>query len=302
MKKHIHVLCIASILIIAFLAGCGHLAAADSSDDKMLQVTEQIAFATETVPVDTDDAMLATFESDYQEADVMGLPTVDDETYLSEIQTAYSLAELTDFFGDYDNVNDYYYSDHAKHITLEQANEAFPIEVLRSGKYAVYRVTEGGYFFVFFHWKLLVADLDKYDPSDDPWGRWEEAPVYEADFCLYLDVLPGIELFSSIEPGVSTGQDVLNVDNRTVFGLFLSSYTYSHTLLSDGSILEIIYQDHDDLETENYYQTLTVDTMRVYHQSELSKVWRRDSNSITILVFVLPKDIKAVSQSSQNHQ
>lgn len=301
MKKLFISLCIAIILIVAFLSGCGSLSTTILSDDTMEQADEQSAFATGTAPDITEDSMLSTFDSNFQESDASGLPTVDDEPDLSVIQTTYSLSDLTAFFGNHAvRVYDVLKSDHEKTITLEQANEAFPIEVLRSGRYAVYRVTEGGFFFVFFNWVLTEDDLDKFDPRDNPWGRWEEAPVYVVGDSFFMDVLPNIESFSSIEPGVSTAQDVLNVENRTVFGLALSSCTYSHTLLSDGSILEISYQDQSDIETDNFYQRLIVDTIQVYQQSELSKDLSRDTNHLTILVFVLPQDIEAVQNARQS--
>lgn len=113
-------------------------------------------------------------------------------------------------------------------LSFGEVNEQFPIEVIRSGGYSVYQVSQGGYFYVFW-----VKPFD-----GDPDSTDLEPSVY---FSAYLPSGLDPSAFDSLTPGVSTAEDVKSIDPSFELNFLQSRGTFSYSFLSEESVLEIEY-------------------------------------------------------------
>ena len=154
--------------------------------------------------------------------------------------TAYSLSELEAFFGNANRQLRIVNEDPCDELIKEQVEESFPGGISRSPNYVVYRVAEGGYYFVFY--------MPAYAGSEKPEGSLtliypleEAAEVVRSSY--YLPALPSFEEFSALEVGHSTAQDVIALSSATDFSFFLSSGIYSYSLLRDGCVAKICYDN-----------------------------------------------------------
>lgn len=161
----------------------------------------------------------------------------DDSVPLSQIITkAYSLQELTDFFGEV-SANETCTMEQSAgtpDLTFETVNQKYPAECLRKNGYSVYKVAEGGCFYVF--WANELNSLSNQDAD----ATERTAIPY---FTAYISSLRSADDFDSIREGSSTAADVAEIDPAFELVLLMSSKTASYSLLNDGSILEICYYD-----------------------------------------------------------
>lgn len=152
----------------------------------------------------------------------------DTKTLESALTKEYDLNELRLFFKDSRaNENGVLGSDKPA-LMFREVDHRYPVEILRTGGYSVYRVRQGGYFYVF--WVTpLVGDADRSNG---------EPSVY---FSAYLasDISP--DLFDSITPGVSTAEDIRKIDPSFELSFLISNGTYSYSYLNDESVLQIEY-------------------------------------------------------------
>ena len=77
--------------------------------------------------------------------------------------TDYRLEDLYSFFGESSLNENLVFDNGTKIITLNQVNQAFPIECLRTGGdnfYTIYKVLEGGFFYVFWS-EALTNNIDE---------------------------------------------------------------------------------------------------------------------------------------------
>jgi hypothetical protein len=77
----------------------------------------------------------------------------DDSKALSELLTReYALQELKSFFGKVFTNETLVLGEEndAKYLTINTVHQKYPIECLRTNGYSVYKVREGGYFYVFW--------------------------------------------------------------------------------------------------------------------------------------------------------
>ena len=140
----------------------------------------------------------------------------------------YDLNELRLFFKDSRaNENGVLGSDKPA-LMFREVDHRYPVEILRTGGYSVYRVRQGGYFYVFWVTPLAGdADRSNGEPS-----------VY---FSAYLasDISP--DLFDSVTPGISTAEDIRKIDPSFELSFLISNGTYSYSYLNDESVLQIEY-------------------------------------------------------------
>lgn len=146
--------------------------------------------------------------------------TADDNSNISAINNDYSIKELKDFFQPYHidqlaNVKET--------LNINQANEQFPIELTRSKGYSIYKVSEGGVYYVFWIHSLV----DGVPPI-----------LY---FSAYSEDMKKETDFENIKIGNSTAKDVLIVDPNLEFNFMLSSGVYSYSFLKNDMILKIKY-------------------------------------------------------------
>lgn len=155
----------------------------------------------------------------------------DDSKALSEIlTTSYPLKELEDFFAGSLYEEDIYKDDVKKGKTLyiSDVNDKFPIECLRSTGCVVYKVTEGGYFYVFF---IRIEDFKTNQTID--------STVF---FYTYFNSGVIKENFDNIIDNVSTVRDVYKVDPSLELITYMSSRVCSCSLLKNNMVMEIDYE------------------------------------------------------------
>lgn len=160
----------------------------------------------------------------------------------------YDLDELTEFFG---NRTCHVSIIHKEDLPLRfrEVNERFPVEVVRPGDYTVYKVRQGGYFYVFWD-HTAVNDSFGYIPI----GESDNGIVYAT---AYLCKEKKAAAFESVIPGVSTAEDVRKIDPFLEMDFLRSTGTYSYSYLNKDMILEIKYKKavnidgYDDLIVED---------------------------------------------------
>ena len=162
---------------------------------------------------------------------------VENTTPLSKILTTeYTFEELQDFFRKASAEKYFLSSSSMLDVRIATANERFPIQCLRQTEsgvlYTVYKVAEGGLFYVFW-----TGVFDNANDATDVIVDWT------VDFTAYLPNT--IQLtqddFKSIIPGSTTAEDVASIDPNVELCFLLSSRTASYSLLKDGSVMEICY-------------------------------------------------------------
>ena len=167
----------------------------------------------------------------------------DDSKPLSQMLTTdYSLQELKNYFGELspNEVNIFCSNNNTTEMSIRKVNQDYPVECIRSAGYSVYKIREGGYYYVFW-----TKPIDSFS---------EQGAIQEADdayvYCTaYLSSLKKEVDFDSIVEGVSTADDVSNIDSGIEFVFNLSSKTPSYCLLDDGNIMEVCYVWDGDLNS-----------------------------------------------------
>lgn len=154
--------------------------------------------------------------------------SADDAVPLSTIlKMEYSLKELEDFFAN-TSLNEegvFGTADDTRNLTMREVHRKYPIECLRKNGYSVYKVKEGGYFYVFWC------------NSTSPDGTTDDVVFFTA----YISALKKLDDFDAIKEGISTAEDVCRIDPTSELVFLLSNKTPSYGLLDDGMVLEICY-------------------------------------------------------------
>ena len=151
----------------------------------------------------------------------------------------YALEDMLDFFEEKPSLGLGLLKESS--LTLAEVNDRFPLEILRRNRgcyYSVYKISEGGYYYVF--WNLPIStDAEKMSIPED-------SIVY---FSVYINNRNAEEVFDRIRIGIDSAADVYTIDPSMELNLLLSSSICSYSLLDDGAILEFRYiQDEDSSE------------------------------------------------------
>ena len=185
----------------------------------------------------------------------------DSEALEDIIHTEYHLDNLVSFFGlgsSYKLVNS---SEERKRLTISIVNNLFPIEIIRSNKYSVYKVIEGGLFFVF--WAIPI--------------NVKEEPI--VDFTAYISDKKDPSLFDKLIVGVNSAYDVRNIDPNSEMQLRLSRGIYSYSYVDKETLVEIMYCTNSE----------KADDLNHYIISRISVVRRENAPSYYRLI--LSKDL-----------
>lgn len=102
-------------------------------------------------------------------------------------------------------------------------------------RYTVYKVAEGGYFYVFWDALRINAKLRQQLPWEEAWSG----------NMLYVPQLRSKSDFDTLQVGVSTGADVTDIDPAGEFAFAGNKGYPSRHLLEDGSYIEILYEMAD---------------------------------------------------------
>lgn len=167
------------------------------------------------------------------------------EVSLSEFQFKheYSISELKAFFGELSLEERYEYSDNSDEIYMKNVNKKFPIEYAKvslneNQNYAVYKVKEGGYYYVF--WQRYKEYDDEMNVIYDGGLRFDKSVAMCAHY-LTPNCFCSVSDFDSLVIGESTAEDVAKIDPEFEMKFLFSSGERSFSYLNDGSIYTVYY-------------------------------------------------------------
>lgn len=155
---------------------------------------------------------------------------IDNDVSTEIMKNSYKLSKLNEYFECYYSYKGFNKDFESKTLEISEINNAYPLEIIRINKniiYTLYKVNEGGLFYVFF----TLTDEDEIVIKD----------------CVYIDELKMIDDFNTLENEHSTIDDVINISTATELKLNLSRGIFSYTLLKNNEILEIEYKEVDYL-------------------------------------------------------
>ena len=207
------------LLVGVLLWGCTEQTAGTTPTETILPTEKTIVTEVTTEP--EKQMKISFYESDLASAELISYPLEQLRSYFP-----YSSSVENNWCGAVENLDDYNY---------EKITAAFPSGALRvygtdeKCYYTVYKVQEGGWFYVF--WDAVRAAVPAESELPKPWSST----------MLYVSELKSYEDFAALEIGVSTGTDVTKIDPAGQFVFTLSNRTPSWHLLADGSVLEIEY-------------------------------------------------------------
>ena len=159
----------------------------------------------------------------------------DVKTLESNLTKEYDLNELISFFKGSNANESIGFGSTVSALRFSEVNYRYPVEILRTGGYSVYRVSQGGYFYVF--WIKPFATGTSQSNS--------EPSVY---FSAYLtsDISP--DLFDSLTPGISTAEDVQRIDPSFELSFLNSNGIFSYSYINDETILQIEYAYQENID------------------------------------------------------
>lgn len=165
---------------------------------------------------------------------------IDNSASIDElVDCEYELKDLYEYFGVIPYNENVIYSVAYESKSMADVNKKFSIECIRGeglSLYTVYRVKEGGYFYVF--WTC---------PTNLSSGADEES--VNVIYTAYIPALKEEKDFSAIINGESTAEDVANIDPSLELNFAVSSGVCSFTLLRDGKIMKIEYTAGDNVKS-----------------------------------------------------
>jgi len=141
------------------------------------------------------------------------------------LSTSYALEELWNFFAPH-NINTL---NSDGWLSYSDINQRFPIEITRSSGYSVYRVNEGGYYYIFW--------VNTYDP--DSLVKHEYPQMY---FSTYISSSVAVTDFSDVVPEENTLSDIILIDPYCELQYHLSSSICSFSYLTPETVQQISYK------------------------------------------------------------
>lgn len=156
-----------------------------------------------------------------------------EEINIKTIKREYDLDTLKKYFGEVSAMESSLFENlDYKSKNIKEVDEQFPIEILRynnSCLYSVYKVIDGGYYYVFYSISYKEDDINQKD-------------IMVTD-TFYITTPRTIEEFSSLIPNQSTYNDLIKISNTTELITIKSNELVSYTLIDDKVILKTTYNN-----------------------------------------------------------
>ena len=266
------------LLVCVPLVGCGFAA---SSIASTTQSTVTVSYPTEQenqyrLPFPTEPGPFVYEGAENYPMEAGGIK-VDNDTPLEELlHHSYPLDELLSFFKPFPAYNSgeaslYFYTawqierpntsadqGQIPYYYMDEIIECFPVECFRLNNrhyYIVYRVEEGGFFYVFFNPAYVMT----YNPDPNP--RMSTA--------IYINKPIKASAFSEVTIGKTTLQEIAEIDPSLEINFWFSRGPSSYSLLSDGSILVIDYQTKSE-EYESFLEKPSMDYRKLYYVTDVT--------------------------------
>lgn len=164
------------------------------------------------------------------------------------LSKSYSLSELLSFFKTRDINKASNKENDANSLLFSEVNARYPVEVFRSNGYCVYKVEEGGYFYVFW-----VMSINNTSPQ-----QISEPAVY---FSAYIPSNKSISDFEALQIGHNTAKDIEAIDPYFELCLLMSNGIFSYSFLNGETILQVEYDlngEYDGCESLTIKSITTV--------------------------------------------
>lgn len=171
--------------------------------------------------------------------------TDDNKSLETSLTNEYDLDELKSFFMGSNENEEIMFEVNSKMLTFSEVNRRYPVEVLRTGGYSVYKVSQGGYFYVFWV-SQSIGNTQNSEPS-----------VY---FSAYLSSDVFMNSFDSLIPMINTAEDVKKIDPNFELSFLISHGIFSYSYLNEQNLLEVEYLHQENLKS---YDDLIIKEMRI---------------------------------------
>lgn len=159
----------------------------------------------------------------------------DTKTLEGNLTKEYDLNELRSFFRGSNANESIGFGSTISPLLFSEVNDRYPVEILRTGGYSVYRVSQGGYFYVFWIEPFTTGTSQSNS----------EPSVY---FSAYLSSNISTDLFDSLTLGNSTAEDVQRIDPSFELSFLNSNGIFSYSYINDETILQIEYAYQENLD------------------------------------------------------
>ena len=161
---------------------------------------------------------------------------INNESSLNDLLTReYSLSEMDLFFR----------NDSDGGLSLDSVESFCPVEVLRENDsifYTVYKVKEGGY------WYLFWGTIFNYDPIS--FETIPKCPFVAST--IYLKDIKDASTFNALNIGQSTSKEVFEIDPYLEWDPFGSYATYSYSILNKDLMAVVQYVDEGAPKKEEH--------------------------------------------------
>ena len=210
------------------------------------------------------------------------------------IEQSYDLYQLREFFvphhmDSFRTLDDPSKEDRMeKMLTYDEVNREYPVTCLKQlspvCEYAVYPVDQGGFYYVFLCYYQTVELKEQTPKTTDYLYVYFSAYLGNDDYSEGYSCLD----YYKIVPGTTTMAEVRQADPNMEY-VFLSSGTYTCSLLDDTTVLQIKYgyDKNSDDPDKTFFDLMLV------RQVELKKI----EDSVSIFAELLKGDKEAVLRS-----
>ena len=203
-------------------------------------------------------------------------PTIESDKELTKV---YSLADLEGFIKNRNGYTLMNFGDGTKKFLFyPELNEKFPVEVVNRRDdtdfdiaYTVYRVSDGGYYYVF-------------------WGHAHSQQEHDEDsslilnctdtnhMCVYYSAYYGPYKkqgdFASLKVGVSTAEDVRKIDPDFEYDFMSIRGRRSYSLIDKDNVLEIKYTLAESKEVSYDYSSLIIEEINIVPIEESGSLFK----------------------------
>lgn len=202
------------MLLVMLLTSCGQMDGVDNTNASAESTTSEF-----NNPISEENS-----------THYYGECTINDDILLEKaLSREYELEDLTAFFT---GSNQNGYVEGRKELLLSEVNKAFPIEVLRSPKYTVYKIKGGGYYYIFFRDVYKNGDTNSVEELQPL-----KTVVY---YSTYISDKEEIFDWEQLKPGTSTAEDLKQLSSNTEF-LYETSMPMSFTYINKDFLLVVRY-------------------------------------------------------------
>ena len=160
---------------------------------------------------------------------------MDDVKPLENLTKEYDINELSVFFKDSKVNESIGFGSTTPPLVFSEVNARYPVEILRTGGYSVYKVSQGGFFYVFW-----------IKPFTNNFNQLNNEPIVY--FTAHISSNMSLNMFDLLKSGVSTAEDVKSIDPNFELSFLLSYGIFSYSIIDSERILQIEYTHQKEFD------------------------------------------------------